>query len=238
MSRHKDPFRFKQFCVSHWRSSMKIGVDAVILGAWADVGNIDRILDVGCGCGVISLMAAQRNASAEIIGIDIDGNSVSECNENFIKSPWASRLKAIHCDFLEYIDEKSFDLIISNPPYFDSGISDPGTSRLVARHEAGLSPASLIAKGKEFITSKGRIALVVPADRETYLVGEAESHGLSPIRIMRVSGRPEKEAKRTFIEFGVTNGEVPEISAMAIENEPGVFTDEYRRLCRDFYLKF
>ena len=238
MSRHKEPFRFKQVKVSHWRSSMKVGVDAVILGAWAGVDGMDRILDVGCGCGVISLMAAQRNISAVITGIDIDSDSVTECNENFINSPWSSRLKAVHCDFLEYHNDTSFDLIVSNPPYFDSGISDPETARLRARHEGALSPATLLEKGRDLLTPQGRIALVTPADRETTLIREAESIGLSPRRIMRVSGRPEKDVKRIFLEFGQINGESPEISSMSIEKTPGEFTDEYLDLCRDFYLKF
>lgn len=99
MSRHNRPFRFKQFEVFHHRSSMKIGVDAVILGSWADFQYATSILDAGCGCGVISLMAAQRNKDAKVFAIDIDAESVDESNANFSTSPWCDR-RRLNCQIL------------------------------------------------------------------------------------------------------------------------------------------
>ena len=110
------PFRFKQFTVQHQRSSMKVGTDAVLLGAWCELNGAQRVLDVGTGCGVIALMVAQRNADATILAIDIDPASVNEAQENFDASPWAERLHACRHDFNDLTDDEGFDLIVTNPP--------------------------------------------------------------------------------------------------------------------------
>ena len=111
-------FRFKQFAVDHDRSSMKVGTDAVLLGAWCDVGGAHRVLDVGTGCGVIALMVAQRTpGSCRIHAIDIDQASVSEAQGNFLRSPWSHRLTVQLVDVNDFFSQASFDLIVSNPPY-------------------------------------------------------------------------------------------------------------------------
>ena len=136
----KSFFRFKKFACSHGAGSMKIGVDA------------------GTGCGVIALMCAQRNPASDILAIDVDDSSVMEARENFSMSPWSGRLEAMHEDF-NHISLKDVDLIISNPPYFNSGISSPDTPRLMARHQSDLSPHVLLTKGKDMLSERGTFFL-------------------------------------------------------------------------------
>ncbi len=220
---------------------MKVGVDAVILGAWADSTG-SSILDIGCGCGVISLMMAQRNPNARIIGIDIHEQSVIEANDNFNSSPWNTRLEAKNIDFMEFPENKLFDLLISNPPYFDSGIVEPDTPRLIARHESFLSPKSILRKGKNILKEKGRIALVVPFEREEEVKGEALASGYFTLRILRVSGSEGKMPKRSFMEFVTDPAHESAyeraIQTFCIQNREGEYTSEYHSLCEDFYLKF
>ncbi len=259
----KDVFRFKHFECRHARSSMKIGVDAVLVGAWADVSGARSILDVGCGCGVIAMMCAQRNADADVYAIDIDRDSVDEAVANFTVSPWSSRLVAGCADFchLNILSEFStpfVDLIISNPPYFDDGIRNPTSSRLIARHQAGLNPYVIIERGSVMISDKGLIAMVVPDTQFVDLVRCAADNKLSLRRACRVKGHPAAPVKRVLLEFcraaaykdsQVAANDVvtsaydlealhESLPLMILETAPGVHTAEHRDLCADFYLKF
>ncbi|MGM9816584.1 MAG: tRNA1(Val) (adenine(37)-N6)-methyltransferase [Lepagella sp.] len=230
-------FHFKKFSCHHGLGSIKIGVDAVLIGAWANVSHVEHALDVGTGCGVIALMLAQRNDTALIDAIDIDADAIGQANQNFKESPWSDRLKAS----LERYNDillKQYDLIISNPPYFDSGITHPDSSRLVARHQSELSPWELLRHGVELLADNGRIALIIPADQMGELVEAAKEIGLNLWRCTRVKGHADAPIKRALLEFGKSPTATPEETLLTLETAPGQPTEEYRRLCKDFYLKF
>lgn len=230
-------FRFKKFECSHGLGAMKIGVDAVLVGAWADVSRARRILDVGTGCGVIALMCAQRNPEATIDAIDIDPASVGEATANFAMSQWSPRLKASLEDFSR-IERACYDLIVSNPPYFNSGIDAPDTPRLRARHQGVLSPAVLLEKGVRLLSEAGKIAMIVPYEQTEVLMETAAGCGLHPVRTFVVKGHANAPAKRAMLEFSrVANG-APVNTELVLESAPCVPTDAYRELCKDFYLKF
>ena len=222
---------------------MKIGVDAVILGAWANVLNARTILDVGCGCGVIALMTAQRNQTSTIEAIDIDKGSIEEAAGNFLASPWLERLVAKQIDFNDYCSRhieqsiQPIDYIISNPPYFDSGVATQDSIRLKARHQGQLSPSIILEKGSNLISDSGIIGMVIPVEQAEELTGIANSIGLYTIRKMIMTGREGREPKRCFIEFG--RHHVPfSTEHLTIEFHDGSFTPDYKSLCQDFYLKF
>lgn len=222
---------------------MKIGIDAVILGAWVNLQNANRILDVGCGCGVIALMAAQRNPTSEILAIDIDPESVKEAAENFIASPWSKRMKAMQIDFNDYCSKhlernmEPIDYIVSNPPYFDSGIGTPDSIRLKARHQGQLSPSVILEKGKDLISENGIIGIVIPYDQTEELAGTSKSLGLCLTRQMIMTGREGREPKRSFMEFGLHAAHISK-EYLTIELSDGSYTQNYQSLCHDFYLKF
>ena len=247
-------FRFKQFSCSHGRSSIKIGVDAVLTGAWADVSGCSSILDVGTGCGVIALMCAQRNPDAQVLAIDIHTDSLKEAAGNFRTSPWSGRLNAMQADFLALSSQLShkFDLIVSNPPFFSSGIATADTPRIAARHEVTLSPATLIENCRSLLTDKGKLALIIPADRGASLAEHAAENGLKLLRYKYVKGTPAKPPKRILLEFGICGEkcaddgggvslkiESPRTeNSLVLEVSPGIPSEEHRRLCHDFYLYY
>ena len=232
-------FHFKRFSVAHSRSSMKVGVDGVLIGAWADCQG-DSILDVGTGCGLIALMMAQRNPSAEILAIDVDAPSVGEASSNFRKSPWGDRLEARLASYSAIVNSGGFkfDRIISNPPYFDSGVTDFSTSRNVARHQGELSPSVLISSAKELLSDSGTLSMIVPAEFCDSLLSEGSDAGLCPVRICFVKGTTRKLPKRVMLEFSLGERGEPVVSTLAMFDSGGVPTEEYRSLCHDFYLKF
>ena len=230
-------FRFKAFACRHYGSSMRIGVDAVLLGSWVDSRG-SHILDVGTGCGVIALMLAQRNPEAHITAVDIHRPSVDEAARNFADSPWHDRLEAREEDFSMRQPDCGYDLIISNPPYFNAGIRSPHTVRESARHDGSLSPLSLISKGCGMLSPGGRIAMVVPYDRAQEIICAASECGMSLIRRTDVKGNPSARFKRSLLEFGNEVGHTPMTDSLVLEESPGVPTDEHRTLCRDFYLYY
>lgn len=240
------PFKFKHFAVNHDHSSMKVGVDGVLIGCWAEAENPHTILDVGTGCGLIALIMAQRYPNAGIIGIDVDKASVGEAIGNVASSPWPDRVKISEKSFSEEFclnlqnEYVKFDLIVSNPPYFNAGVTNATTPREVARHQGELSPAAILHLSRMIISQGGSVAMVVPCDESEDLEGYAISLGYALKRKCLVRGHDKAPWKRVLLQwqYGGKRGIVPETTTLTLETAPGIPTDEYRALCKDFYLKF
>ncbi|MDE6294907.1 MAG: methyltransferase [Muribaculaceae bacterium] len=239
------PFRFKKFSVYHSRSSMRVGVDGVLIGAWAGDAHMspERILDAGCGCGLIALMLAQRFGNSIVDAIDIDEESVGECLYNFNESPWKNRLNAFCIDVNLMAEQwrEKYDLIVSNPPFFNAGVSHPLSSRAVARHDGSLSPLRLVELASLMLKPGGRLALISPAERSEVIISKAEKEGLDISRIMFVRGNKEAPEKRVMLEAVKPVGNegrdcAHSVSELIIETERGRYTDEYKTLTGDFYL--
>lgn len=240
------PFKFKHFAVNHDHSSMKVGVDGVLIGCWAEAENPHTILDVGSGCGLIALIMAQRYPNAGIIGIDVDKASVEEAIGNVASSPWPDRVKISEKSFSEEFclnllnEYMKFDLIVSNPPYFNAGVTNAVTPREVARHQGVLSPAVIFRLSGMIISKGGSVAMVVPHDESEDLEKCAISLGYVLKRKCLVRGHDKAPWKRVLLQwqYGKDLDIVTEITNLTLETSPGIPTDEYRALCKDFYLKF
>ncbi len=231
-------FRFKGFSVRHHKSAMKVGVDGVLLGAWASVPASGRVLDVGTGCGLIALMCARRSENIIVDAIDTDRDSVEEAAANFADSPWHDRLHASLADFSEW-DNGKYRLMISNPPFFDAGVDASLSPRLAARHVGQLSPVSLLSEGRDMLEPDGRIALIAPAEMADKILEAGVKSGLSPVRrLMLFSKRDSAHPKRVLLEMGFGDGFEIEESTLCIEERAGIYTPEYIALTRDFYLNF
>lgn len=218
-----------------------MGVDGVLVGLWSSLPKEGVILDVGCGCGVISLILAQRCSERPnyyyIESIDIDRPSVLEASENFALSPWNEHMVVRELSFDDLVSPYKYSLIVSNPPYFDSGVTGPSTRREKARHCGGLSPEALIIRAPELLTDEGLLAMIVPSEHVEHLKDLAEENGLFLNRLTFVKGHRDAPVKRALLEFGRTAG-VPEEDILVLEEEAGVPTEEYRAMGKDFYLYF
>lgn len=235
MAREK-VFRFKQFNVVNDKTSMKVGTDGVLLGAWCHVANAQRVLDVGTGCGVIALMIAQRNAAATVHAIDIEAEAVAEAAVNFQNSPWGERLTAELIDFNDYCPDKKFDLIVSNPPFFSNGVLPPDDGRNRARHTTSLSLENLVAHSKQLLTAGGMLSIIVPADAEQVIRRCAVANNLSLWRLTAVIPIEGTPAKRLLCELA-NDDVVASIDSLAIHDINHNYTMAYVDLTRDFYLK-
>ena len=222
---------------------MKVGTDGVMLGAWATADGAARILDVGTGTGVIALMMAQRNGAARITAIDIDSPSAAEAEENFLSSPWSSRLQSIHGDFRTFARESSdagvsFDLVVSNPPFFVNSLKAPDARRSDARHTDSLSFDELASGAASILSPAGRLAVILPVEEERRFLDAASACSLQLVRICRVSTLENLPPRRVMMElsFGAAMENVRE-EELSIQKESD-FTEGYKSLTKDFYLKF
>lgn len=248
-------FRFKKFKVVNRRSAMKVNTDGVLLGAVMTINKDDRrLLDIGTGTGTIALMTAQRLFEAAggeavetvIDAIDIDQPSAEEAALNFAASPWPSMLRAHHMGldaFAAHLSaedqqgrQKQYDLIFSNPPYFDNALEAPEQRRNTARHTSlGLSYREIIDFSAQHLTPKGRIALVLPSDTETELTRYARMNGLFLFSITRVRTVPRKAPSRIIAEFSRARVESPQDRMLTIQ-DGGTYTQEYLETMKDYYL--
>ena len=229
-------FAFKQFTVRHDRCAMKVGTDGVLLGAWTDLSHSRRILDIGTGTGLIALMLAQRCMDARITAIDLDSAAVEQAQENIQASPWKDRIEALQQDICTYHPNRTFDTIVSNPPYFIDSLKCPDGQRSTARHTDTLDADRLIGKVSDLLTSGGRFSIILPAEQTEDLIRVAGEKGLHPSRQTWVITRPGLSPKRILMEFR----KIPvtlQPDELVIELERHVYSEEYIALTQEFYLK-
>lgn len=233
------PFKFKEFSIHQDRCAMKIGTDGVLLGAWATIEHKpDSVLDIGAGTGILSLMLAQRSLAPAIEALEIDEDAYEQCVENFEESPWADRLFCFHAGLDEFIAEieDSYDLIISNPPFYSEDVSSGNSSRDVARQNQSLPFDELLEGVSKLLSSDGLFATIIPHKEEKAFIILAASFGLYPSRVLRVKGNPSAEIKRSLLEFSFSNLK-PREDELIIEIKRHEYTLAYQELTKSFYLK-
>ena len=229
-------FKFKQFTIEQSDCAMKVGTDGCLLGSWFDCEESKKILDIGCGTGLITIMAAQRS-NAKITGIEIDSKAAMQARINADNSPWGERIEIIHGDLLEYTTEQRFDTIVSNPPYFVNSLKCDDTSRTLARHSDSLDCKQFFNKCAGLLSDNGCISIVIPCNIMNEWKEAAMEQDLNPTRTMFVKTTPKKAPKRVLIEFcpGTQNENME--STLVLESSPGEYSDDAKRILGDFYLK-
>ena len=229
-------FQFKQFTIEQSNCAMKVGTDGCLLGGWFNCNGSNRILDIGCGTGLISIMAAQR-CDALITGIEIDSKAALQARINADNSPWGERIEIINGDLLEYATDHCFDTIVSNPPYFVNSLKCDDTSRTLARHSDSLDCRQFFKKCTELLAKNGCVSIVIPCDIMNEWEAAAAEQNLYPTRITFIKTTPKKAPKRVLIEFRTnTIGECDE-NTLTLESSPGEYSDDAKRILSDFYLK-
>lgn len=216
---------------------MKVGTDGVLLGAWVDLSRAERIWDVGTGTGLIALMLAQRSASAQITAVEIDAAASAQARGNVAQSPWPDRIEVVEGDIRALADTlPGPDMIVSNPPFFTNALCPTDGARSTARHDSTLPLRDLMQIAARVLTPDGSIALIIPADRSDDAVVEATMAGLSPWRITAVRTTPAKSPKRVLMQFGRRGSDIVR-DDRCIQDASGCYSDWYRRLTHDFYLR-
>ncbi len=235
MSNHY--FRFKEFTVYHDRCAMKVGTDGVLLGAWTNVKGKTKVLDVGAGSGLVSLMLAQRNNMLEIDALEIDPSAAGQARENASSSRFVKQIHVYNVDFMYFETDslRKYDLIVSNPPFFKDSLKSPSAQRTAARHDDNLNPEDLIGVSAKLLAKNGTIALIYPVEFLGRILVIAKQVGLYPSRICKVFPKTEGAPKRVLLELSFGEKECEE-SELRIEIERHHYTDQFRNLTSGFYL--
>ena len=230
-------FQFKSFSIKQEQSAMKVGTDGVLLGAWTKPSSYPhKILDVGTGTGLIAIMLAQRFTSSQIHAIDIDQASAEEALFNAQSSPWSERLKITYCSLQDYNSSNKYDLIVSNPPYFRDTTQSQDTLRSTARNNDSLSLEYLIEKTHELLNENGELDLIVPSNEFETIQSLSLKFNFYISKLCWVKGTHLSPIKRLMITLS-KNKEILEEKNLTIENSRRNYTQEYKNLCQDFYLK-
>lgn len=232
-------FVFKQFTVKQDKCAMKVGTDAVLLGAWVNPKEELNILDIGTGTGIIALMLAQK-AKIAIDAIDIEEEACIQAKENFQSSKWRDRIKIHHTALQDFVKtaQQKYDLIVSNPPYFIDSSKSPEESRTFARH-ADLLPFDQLLNGVlSLISEKGRFCVIFPFKEGELFRDMAEKNHLYLTKLTRVKTRADKSEKRLIMQFERERKTFSENSIVIEQDERHSYTDEYKELTKDYYLNF
>ncbi|WP_422350026.1 tRNA1(Val) (adenine(37)-N6)-methyltransferase [Flagellimonas sp.] len=233
------PFQFKQFAIHQDRCAMKVGTDGVLLGAWTSLETQpDSILDIGAGTGLIALQLAQRSMAEVIDAIELDEDAYEQCVENFEASSWADRLFCYHAGLDEFVDEigDTYDLIVSNPPFYSEEVTSGTEARDMARQNTSLPFDELLESVSQLLSPEGIFSVVIPFKEEKQFVDMASALGLHPRRLLHVRGNPNAPFKRSLLEFGLGETQL-RMEELTIEQGRHEYTEEYVALTGAFYLK-
>ncbi|MCO5248499.1 MAG: methyltransferase [Chitinophagales bacterium] len=239
MAKDKSVFRFKKFEVRHAHSSMKVGTDGVLLAPWVVKDfTPQNILDIGTGSGLIALILAQRFPEADIEGIDIHTDSIRDALYNQTNFSLPNHLKFNIIDYKAYPTETRFDYIVSNPPYFSNVLLSGQKEKDSVRHQINLSLEDLIKKTVELLNTNGHLALILPSDQMERLILIAKKYLLHPIRICEISSFEKQKPIRIMTEFSLKNPAEVVSEKIHIYEREAVYSEVYKNLTKDFYLKF
>lgn len=231
-------FQFKQFRIDQGDCAMKVTTEGCILGAWAHGSNPERILDIGTGTGVLSLMLAQRYDSA-IDAVEIDELAANQALENFSSSPWFARLNLHHQDVTEFSlsSKLQYDLIISNPPFFKSNLKSENKAKNLAIHNSSLPQEVLLQAISNLITDRGMAFVLFPEFEANQFLSLIEQFRMNGRTGLIIRNKPNGEIFRKVIVLSnsdLSESDLPK--ELIIRNDQNEFSDGYMNLLKPFYL--
>ena len=233
-------FAFKQFNVKQDKCAMKVGTDAVLLGSWIQPNGSTHILDIGTGTGVIALMLAQKT-NASIIGIDIDVIATQQAQENVDESKFKNNITLFNTSFQDFVKSTAlkFQLIVSNPPFFEQSLKSSDKKRSNARHADVLPFDELLDGVIKVLDESGKFCLILPTLEAEKFRNMAQKKGLSLSKLLRVKSRVDKDTdKRHLMQFEFKPSEFSEETIAIEEDVRHSYTQAYKDLTKAYYLNF
>lgn len=249
----RDIMHFKEFTLRQEGCGMRISTDGVLLGSWATLHSKDMvssmpspldppmIIDVGTGTGLLTLMLAQRYPSAQLLGVEIEEKASQMARSNALASPFAERISIVRADFAKYVSmlpSHSANLIISNPPFFPSGVATRSQERKQARYTTTLAPRQLFGWASRLLKPNGKLAMITPYDQLEALRTAATSDGFVPFRLTAVVTVEGKAPKRLLSEWIYQHPEAPfcPLTSLTLRTQEGEYSSLSRQLLSPFYI--
>lgn len=235
-------FTFKHFFIAHDKCAMKVTTDSIILGAWVPLPQWSiSIIDIGTGSGLLSLMLAQRcQGQCKIDAIEIDKQASDQAKQNIQLSPWANNITVFNQDiheFYQYYTGEPYELIISNPPYFNEGPLCRSSQRQWARYTTSLDQQSLLTIAEQLISAKGRFCLALPYNIALEFTITAKNRGWHLGHTLLVRDSDNKSDYLMLLELSRYKREQKH-EHLVLRNSQREYTDEFRQLTKPFYLNF
>ncbi|MDE3143505.1 MAG: methyltransferase [Bacteroidota bacterium] len=221
---------------------MKVTTDACLFGAWcasvvySQLSIVNRLLDIGTGTGLLSLMIAQKNTDIKIDAVEIDEHAAMQAASNFQSSPWNERLQ-VHQTSIQQFNKKKqpYDFIISNPPFFHNDLKSDHAKRNIALHSEALSLEELLHSIKINLTNDGKFAVLLPYHRSAYFEELAEAEKFYIEEKIVVKQTPHHPYFRTMLLFSKHPATSTE-KEIIIKNELNDYSTEFKELLKDYYL--
>ncbi|NMF57123.1 tRNA1(Val) (adenine(37)-N6)-methyltransferase [Pseudanabaena yagii] len=240
MGRQNHSFFFKQFAIYQDQCAMKVGTDGILLGAWVNIPENAQILDIGTGTGLLALMLAQRSQTSAITKIDaieIDDAAYRQAQDNIQNSPWGDRINIYHGKIQDFAITcpQQYDLIISNPPFFEKAYKALETSRTLARHGDSLLQTDILHIASRLLKLDGHLAVIYPTDLAHKFLSKAREFGLWCDRQVNIKPMLHSSIKRIALELSKTQFP-PQETTLTIEESKHIYTEDYISLVKDFYL--
>lgn len=231
-------FKFKKFSLDDSKSAMKLGTDAVLLGAFVKAANAKLILDIGTGSGIIALMTAQKS-SADIHAIDIDEDSFFQAKDNFNNSKWSDKFTAFNISLQKYSlkTKLKYDLIVCNPPFFINSLKSIDKRKNISKHNDLLSFDDLISGTKKLLSPKGNFSIILPFNESLIFTEKATKNLLFANKSISIKPKTNKAVNRVIMNFSFYQT-TPLLETLTIRNNDNTYTAEYIELTKDFYLNF
>lgn len=241
MSNDSHIFRFQQFNITQEHAAMKVGTDSDLLGTLGAGGA--RILDIGTGTGVLSLMMAQRYPEALISAVEIDDNAVIDARKNFTESKFADRITLYHTSFQSYLEQRAtdnksplFDSIICNPPYFDKSLECPDQGRSRARHSSSL-PFDVLACGAyQLLTEGGTFSVCIPPEVLDAFGSACLFAGFVLRDSYQIKSLPQKPPKRYVLVYQKGQTQPTRSYTYCMRNEDHTRSEWYKKQMCEFLL--
>lgn len=229
-------FRFKQFTIYQDRTAMKISTDGIVLGACCEFGKAKKVLDVGTGTGLLSLMVAQKSL-ADITAVEINQDAYNQAIENVEKSKFASRIKVVNGDFIKLFSDSAehFDYIVSNPPFFRNSLKSSSQGRSIARHEDSLPFEKFVPTVARLLTSGGTFSVILPESERLYFNRLCIANGMHICGKTIVKSFENSDPLRVILHFSKSFLPMKQ-EALVIYSTQNVYTQQFKNLVKDFYI--
>lgn len=228
-------FTFKQFKVEHDSCAMKVSTDGILLGAWAYLKGANTLLDIGTGTGLLALMCKQRQPALSITAVEIDEAAYKQAQQNIASSPWPN-ITVKHTTIQAFEQAAPFDVVISNPPYFNRSLKGLSDARNTARHTDGLSFDELIHAYMRLSHEHSCFNVILPTTEAGLFIDLAKQSGLYLNAHCQIKTTPSKAFSRSLMRFSLVNT-LPELTSLCIKDDNNRYSDDYIALCKAFYLK-
>lgn len=235
-------FQFKQFRIEQGQTAMKVTTEGCVFGGLivSQQFRPSRILDIGAGTGLLSLMLAQAY-QCPIDAVEIEKDAADQARENFRQSPWSSRLTVFNTDIQGFAEAASsvhkYDLIISNPPFFAAHMLSGDRKKDQAIHQHSLTQATLAKTASQLLSHEGYFAVIYPLHEAEQFVKVGAERQLQVQTAITLFDRIAKPI-RQMLFFRFANVDEVILRHFTIKNKDGSYTEQMVDLLREYYLQF